>query len=161
MSTKYHWPTIKAEYVEGVVNDEGNRAWVSLEELAKKYGMAPPSMRRKSAQESWLQERYAFVTKVEQARLEKKTDKLAGVAAQFDIKCLKVADVGVSHVARHFQLAAEAKRPIPAGELAQLMLALKTAQQSGRLALGESTEKTDNTNPIINLSLTKIDVQGN
>ncbi len=161
MKRKYDWPAIKAEYVEGIVNDEGNRDWVSLEDLAKKYGMAPPSMRRKSSQEKWLQERYAFVTKVERARLEKKTDKLAGEAAQFDIKCLKVADAGISHITRHFQLAAEAKKPLPAGELAQLSAAHKNFQQVGRLALGESTEKTDNTTPIINLNLTKVDVQGN
>ena len=158
---KHHWPTLKAEYVEGIVNDEGNRAFVSLEDISRKYGIAGPYLRRVSAKEGWLQERHLFVTKVEQARIEKKSDKLAGKGAEFDIKCLRVAEVGVSHVARHFQLAAEAKIPVPAGELAQLTQALKNAQQVGRLALGESTEKTDNTTPIINLNLTRVDVQGN
>jgi hypothetical protein len=155
---KYHWPTIKAEYVEGVVDGEGNRAWVSLEELAKKYGMAPPSMRRKSSQEGWLQERYAFVTKVEQARLEKKTDKLAGESAQFDIKCLKVAQAGISHIAHHMKEAAEKKKALTLAESNLAAQALKSFQQVGRLALGESTEKTDNSAPIINLNLTKVDV---
>ena len=140
---KHDWPAIKAEYVEGIVDADGNRSFPFMEDLAKKYGVAGPSVRRKSAKDGWLHERYAFVTKVEQARKEKKSDKLATKGAEFDIKCLKVAEVGVSHVARHFQLAAEAKKPVPAGELAQLTQALKNAQQIGRLALGDSTEKID------------------
>lgn len=140
---KHHWPTLKAEYIEGITDEEGNRAFVSLEDISQKYGVAGPYLRRVAAKENWLQERHLFVTKVEQARKEKKSATLAGKGAEFDSKCLKVAEVGVSHVARHFQLAAEAKKPVPAGELAQLTQALKNAQQIGRLALGDSTEKID------------------
>jgi hypothetical protein len=140
---KYNWPAIKAEYVEGFVNADGNIAPPSLEAVAKKYGAHAVTVRKRATREGWLQERSSYATKVEQARIEQKSDKLAGEAAKFDIKCLKVAEAGISHIGRHLQLAAEAKTPLPAGELAQLSAAHKNFQQSGRLALGDSTEKID------------------
>jgi len=140
---RHDWPAIKAEYVEGGIDEKGNRAWPSMEDVAQKYGVRGPSVRREAAKGGWLQQRASFVTKVEQARKEQKSDELAGKAAEFDIKCLKVAEAGLSHVARHYQLAAEAKKPLPAGELAQLSAAQKNYQQIGRLALGDSTEKVD------------------
>ena len=161
INRKYHWPTIKAEYVEGVVDEDGNRAWLSLEETAVKFGCSVTYIRKRSSKEGWLSERHIFVQKVAQAINEKKSDKLAGKSADFDIKCLKVADAGVTHIAHHFKVAAEAKKPLSLTEANLAAQALKSFQQVGRLALGESTEKTDNTTPIINLNLTKVDVQGN
>lgn len=156
---KHHWPTLKLGYVEGIVDEEGNRSFMSLEDTAKKYGIAAAYLRRVSAKEGWLQERHILVTKVEQARIEKKSDKLSGEGAKFDIKCLKVAEVGISHIARHFQLASEAKTPLPSGELAQLSAAHKNFQQIGRLALGDSTEKVDAPRTQIN-NLVAVDYSG-
>ncbi len=158
MPRKYHWPTIKAEYVEGIVNDDGNRSWLSLEETALKFGCSVTYIRKKSTKGGWLAERHIFVDKVAQAIKEKKSDRLAGKAANFDIKCLKVANAGISHIAHHFKVAADAGKPLSLTESNLAAQALKNFQAVGRLALGESTEKTDNMNPIINLSLTKIDV---
>ena len=140
---KHDWFSIKTEYVEGIVNDEGNRAFLSLEETAKKHGCPFGYLRQKCAKDGWIHERNIFLQKIEQARKDKKSDKLAGKSADFDLKCLKVAEVGISHVARHFQLAAEEKKPVTAGKLAALAAAHKNFQQIGRLALGDSTEKID------------------
>lgn len=138
---KHHWPTLKAEYVEGIVDEEsGQRRFISLEDVSQKYGIAAPYLRRVASKEGWLQERHSFVTKVEQARKEKKSDKLAGKSAELDLKFLKISEAGSSHVARHFQLAAEAKAPLSLAELNQAAQALKTFQQVSRLALGENTE---------------------
>lgn len=139
----HHWPDIKAEYVEGIVDQKGNRAFLSMQEIGIKYGIPPASIRRKAARDSWLLERNAFVTKWEQARQEKRSEALAGQAAEFDIKCLKVANALISHIAKDLQDAAQGKVALSPAEKSNLSQALKNAQQTGRLALGESTEKQD------------------
>jgi hypothetical protein len=143
MAKKYEWPTIKAEYVEGVINADGNRSWLSLEETAVKFGCSITYIRKRSSREGWLSERHLFVQKVEQARKEKKSDKLAGKSADFDLKCLKIAEAGMSHIAHHLSEAAKKSTALSLTESNLASSALKNFQQVGRLALGDSTEKID------------------
>ena len=39
---KHDWATIKAEYVEGIVDADGNRSFPFMEDFAKKSGVAGP-----------------------------------------------------------------------------------------------------------------------
>lgn len=140
---RHDWLVIKAEYVEGIVDEKGNRYLPSLEELAVKYGVHAVSVRKHAGAEGWLQRRNAFATKVEEARSAKKSASLAGEAANFDIDSLKLARGLYLICSQDIKRAAEGKMPLSPAEKAALSQAIKNAQQIGRLALGDSTEKVD------------------
>lgn len=158
---KNDWPAIKSEFVEGSKDSEGHRIFLSGPDIATKYRMHYGTLRNRIARDKWLQERDLYITKVEKARQEKKVDVLAGKSAEFDSKCLKVAEAGISHIASHMQKVGKDKKLIPLSltEANQLSQALKNFQQIGRLALGDSTEKVDGPRTQIN-NLVAVDMSG-
>lgn len=144
MSPKGHdWIAIKRDYVEGIVDEEGNRIFPATLDIAQKYGLNYGTFRNRITRQKWLQERELFTAKIDEARREKRIDVLASKAAEFDSTCLKVAEAGISHIGQHLKAAAEAKKPLSLSASVQLSQALKNYQHIGRLALGESTEKQD------------------
>ena len=147
MPKRYDWSKVKAEYVEGTRDDQGNIVWPTLEQLAQRYSLSFSTVQKRAARERWAEERKIFGRKVEEARREKKSEALASEAAQFDAEVLRIARAAITQVTAHLALAAKVYRetgePMDAAELDRLSRALERLQRAGRLALGEATHSME------------------
>lgn len=140
--TKHDWETIRREYVEGWQNGEG-RHLPSLEELGKKYGIHPGNIRRKAAEDGWVDARNTFDAKVVRAREKKASELLAHYAVTFDRRVLTVAERLVELIARSlapYEIP-EIGPPRPPPDsliLRRLAGALKNAHEVAQRALGQT-----------------------
>ena len=136
---------LKSHYVEGVVVD-GFRTWPSYQNLADDHNVSAEWLRKKAAAEGWAEHRREFIAKTEQLTRSKKTEVLAEVGARFDTEILRLAEQGISLIARG--LDAAQSRVEANGELApadprmlsQLGLALRQFQAAGRVAMGQPAD---------------------
>lgn len=133
--TKYSWVDIKADYVEGAINEEGNFIYPTFDDLVEKHGCSYSSLSKKAANERWMQERKIFETKMQERRQEMKAEAIASESASFDSKCLTAADEILAVVKER------AKQPdLRSSEYDVLSRAIVNLQKVGKLALGEVTE---------------------
>ena len=120
---KINWLKIKQAYTEGTE--------ITLETLADKYRVSFGTLRNRSAKENWIEQRKLFQAKVQNLRIEKKSEIMASESVQFDSDCLKIARAALSKIVQ------ELKGDMPADKT---MAALEKAQKIGRLAFGEQLE---------------------
>lgn len=92
---RYDWVQVKQVYVEGSVDDKGNRSWKSLGEVADLFEIPHNRCREASARENWVEQRAAFQAHMEKVRQEKRAADLAKEAVDLDAKALAVAKMGV------------------------------------------------------------------
>ena len=151
------WVTVKGEYIEGIIDEDGNRLFPTSDILAERHQMSRGTLLNRLCREKWLKERDKFVKEVEATRKEQKIQTLVGESAVFNAKTLKIADKGLTLIAKKFKESFTNNSPLSTSDHANLSSALKNYQQVGRLALGETTEsslvKGDAARPTINLYL--------
>ena len=146
----HDWDLVKREYVEGVIDKDGNLVYPTLAELGKKHKISPDTMRKRSTADNWTNERNIFRTRLAQKHQENRLELLAGKASEFDAGIFRAAEIGLAHIKMHFVKANEAmakapegqKNPLSTSALNTLSKALERFQRVGRLALGEPTEIT-------------------
>ena len=95
---RYPWPDVKQVYVEGTVDDKGNRDYPSLEKVADLFDIPPVRVREKSASEGWRDQRAAFQAHLEKVRQQKRAADMATEATDVDTKALNLAKMGFSLV---------------------------------------------------------------
>ena len=145
MARKIDWIKIKSDYTQGVDRD-GKVSFPTLEELSVLHNVSQSTLRKRSAAEDWTTSKNMFKSHLEQKRREKRTEVLAGKAAEFDADIFKVVSVGVRHIQGHFLaveqrfIDSQGREPMGVNMLNQLAMALDRLQKVGRLALGEPTE---------------------
>lgn len=132
---RYDWERIRAIYVEGTVNDKGERSYPTLNQVAEMEGIMPSRVRTAAARGEWKMARAAFQSHVEKVRQQKRAHDLAKEAVHADEQALKVSKLGVQLVQMRI------------GEIAQD--AAKRAQAKKRYddlkAAGGSPEDLDDT----------------
>ncbi len=89
------WGPLKERYVEGVVDDKGERTWPKLVEVAEFFGVNPTRVREKSAQEGWVEARASFQAHMEKVRQNKRAADLAKEATELDGRALTGAKMGI------------------------------------------------------------------
>ncbi|MCB2186266.1 MAG: hypothetical protein KQJ78_07605 [Deltaproteobacteria bacterium] len=142
---------LRTAYVEGIVDGDGNRRWPTYQEVAELFNFPASLLRAFGAREKWTDAKGKFRADLEQAAREKTINRLSNEAAELDSAALKCAKAGIAECARH--LAAMGKRrkleedaTYPERDLEALGRALAGFHKTGRLALGEPTESTENRN---------------
>lgn len=141
------WPIIKRSYVEGTPGEAGV-TWPTLNDVAAAHGVSDKLVRERAAAEGWRAERDLFQAKLEQVTREKRTTVLAARAADFDSRTLNVAEAIVQQVAVHLKKSADAKTPLKLDDLRKMGGTVRNAQFVGRLAMGDVTEYTKNTDTV-------------
>lgn len=131
MASKYDWAKIEKEYVEGIVNEEGNVIYPSMPDLAKKYSCALSTVGRRASLGQWSVKRERFANKVGKERQGKKTETLSDEAAKFDLSCFNISQGGVEKVKG---LLEGCTKP---GDFAALTKALKDLQAVAKTAIGD------------------------
>lgn len=135
----YDWVLIKSEFVEGITKD-GEHYQPTLQELSDKYGPSMSTIKKRSANDNWVQEKNLYRTKVEQKVQEKKAIHLAGESASFGSDALTTVKKLINRINT------ELNNPeIGPHELQKLSSSLKDGVQSGNLILGEPTDKIEQT----------------
>ena len=121
---KTDWVKLKQLYTEGPE--------ITLQELAEKHKVKPQTLRLRAAREGWTEQRKLFQAKVQNLRLEKKSEIMASESAQFDSDSLKLARALFGLIAEDIK----SRKPVK-----DIATALVNAQKVGKLAFGEVTDQ--------------------
>lgn len=92
---RYDWPSLKMVYVEGVVDDDGNRTWKSLSEVAELFEVPAVRVRERSARDHWVEERQNFQDQLERQRQEMRSKELAQNQLDIDKRAHQIAKAGM------------------------------------------------------------------
>lgn len=153
----HDWDLVKQQYVEGIMDGEGNILFPTLQTLSDMHNIPESTIRKRSAADDWATERNIFRQTLERKRREAKTDVLAGKSAEFDAQVFRLAEIGINHLKIHFinannrlaksEAAAKAEGeenpelfPMALSAMENLSRSLERLQRIGRLALGEATD---------------------
>lgn len=148
----YDWVLIKSEFVEGITKD-GEHYQPTLQELSDKYGPSMSTIKKRSANDNWVQEKNLYRTKVAQKVQEKKAVHLAGESASFGSNALTTVKKAINIISTKFD-----DPTLTPHEINKLSSSLKDTIQSGNLILGEPTEhqeQSGSTNNNINFNQSK------
>lgn len=143
--SKYNWQEIKECYTQA----PSEAARPTLEELAARYGCSPSHLREKAAKENWKVEAERFLQGVAGKRQHIAATSLAGALAEFDAKCLQLAQTGLDLIAARFSRAEDisdrynrgddeaAQQMISPKQVGELAQALERFQKIGKSCMGE------------------------
>ena len=163
------WETIQNDFVQGIVKD-GNLIYPSLTELSKIHKVTKSTMSVRAKKEQWENKREIFQnkiakkhnqiirTKIEQSEHEtNKTNALSTQWAEFDLKCLEIANYALDlcksdleelqkYKDNYDDLPNEIKmriRKYTPLELKLLAEAIEKYQKIGKNAVGETLANND------------------
>lgn len=168
---KYDWEAVKAAFVEGFKdpNNPDERLFVNLKDLSERMDVPIQSIRERSADERWYDQRQVYQMKLVKTRQAKRIAELSKESVDFDAKSLNVAKLGIavitarmSEIARDVQdqsrkreetlkLAAagfiidpkDLDTVVDARELDTISRAAIQFQQLGQKAMGTDIQKID------------------
>jgi hypothetical protein len=152
MTLARDWTRIKADYVEGVPNDD-DTAWLSLDAVADRHGIARSTVHQRAAHDGWSGERAAFQHRVEAQRQAARATEMARVGGDLDIDALTLARDGLTLCAGQIIEMAEGRVPIDSRELVRLAKASAEWYGLGLRAVGATPMITvDVTDDVFELS---------
>ena len=131
----YDWILIKSEFVAGIVCPDGEVHCPTLQELSDRYGVSMSTLKKKSANEKWVQERNLYRTKIEQKVQEKKVLHIASESAGFSSLALDTATKAINVIKSKLD-----NNDLTSQDIQKLSDSLLKNLQSGNLAMGEPTE---------------------
>ena len=139
---------IKTEFIEGYIDDNGQRVFASIESLAKRHNISRATIYRYSnpKQEDWQKLKNHFQTSLEKEIEENRLRELSENAKTLDKNSLNIAQALLQRVGRRLAKSIEEERNDPkyqgmsATELRDLSNVAANAQKIGKLALGEAQE---------------------
>ena len=140
--------SIKEEFIEGYINDEGVRIYPSIEALAKRHDVSRATIYRHSnpQKEDWQRLKNRFQTEIDKQAEENRLKDLVENAKTLDKNSLSIAQALLQRVGVKLAKAMEDERNNPeyggisASELRELSHVASNAQKIGKLALGEAQE---------------------
>ena len=138
------------EFIEGYVNDGGERVFPSYTDLAKRHGLHHNTIYGWSKKEDWQTQKNEFDKRYTEEKREARIRGMIEASEQFDERCLQSANAVISRVMRRLQTArateqakladGEVVELIKSSELQAMSATLMNAQRVGKLALGEAQE---------------------
>ncbi len=83
---------IKAAYVMGTCNEQGQRSFPTLNQLAEEYGLSLSTLAHKAAAEQWARQRADMQERIMQDVFRRYESELAALIASIDRRAVMVAD---------------------------------------------------------------------
>jgi hypothetical protein len=172
---KYDRDAARVLYIEGTPKDpsdpDGEREFLSLNEVAESQGIPTVRVREWSGAEAWVEQRRAYQARLEQVRQRRRATKLAKDAVDFDERAITAARLGATivqtrlgEIARDMREQAERraaaerlrangvsvnpadfKTVIDSRELGVLATAMKEWHSIGQRAFGTDVQKVEHT----------------
>lgn len=134
---RYDWPSVKMVFVEGTVDDDGERTYPNLREVADLFDVPYVRVREHSAKEAWLDERAAFQANIERVRQERRAKSLAQDAIDMDKRALTMAKTAMQLVGARL---AEIGQAVAAQQRAEAEQGADAARSRGALPLIDARE---------------------
>lgn len=140
--------SVKTEFIEGYIDDNGVRVYPSIEALAKRHDVSRATIYRHSnpQKEDWQKLKNNFQTKMDREIEDNRLRDLVENAKTLDKNSLNIAQALLQRVGRKIAKSIEDERENPqyggisAAELRELSQVAANAQKIGKLALGEAQE---------------------
>lgn len=98
LKRRYDWDTVRAAYVEGVKDEDGQHRWPSLNEVADLFEVPANRCREHASKEQWTEQRAAYQSHLEKVRQERRAQELAQEASELDSRALNSAKAGLGLV---------------------------------------------------------------
>jgi len=135
---------IKTEFVQGVELKSGEIKQYSIEDLIKKYNIAPATMYRASQSEGWKLAREQYNQELQDKINAERQKKIAKNSVKFDDRLLEKANDLINQVTYYLSLNEDAMnngaKPFAPNQFLALTNALLSAQKLGKISMGEITE---------------------
>ena len=140
--------TIKQEFIEGYIDEEGVRRFPSVDALVKRHNVARATLFSHSSKENWQKNKNEFLTKLERQTQNVRLKELVDQGKKLDTNSLQLAQSLMVKVSRQLVIdenrfndpAEPDYRGISAIVLERLSIVIGNAQKIGKLALGEAQE---------------------
>ena len=127
---------IKTEFVEGVLNENNERVYPTIEGLSKTYDIARATIYRHSQKEEWQIAKNRFQTKLEQKISDARIKDMVAENRRLDNNSLQIAQALLGTIAQN-EPEYDGLKP---HELREMSTVAMNAQRIGKLALGEAQE---------------------
>jgi len=137
---------IKTEFIEGLVDNNNQRNYPSIDELSKSHNVAIATLYRHSKKEDWQKAKNQFQSKLEEKLKERRMKDFVKASERLDETCLQVSQGLINTVGRKLQNQMERQNQNPTYEglsnsdLREMSNTVLNAQRIGKLALGEAQE---------------------
>ena len=135
---------LRTEFVQGIELKSGERKHFSIEDLIKKYNVAPATLYRASQSEGWKALREQYNIELQEELNKQRAKKQAKESIKFDDKLLIKANDLIDQVTFYLNINEDAMnmggKPLPPTQFLSLCNALLTAQKLGKISMGEITE---------------------
>ena len=135
---------LRTEFVQGVELKSGKRKHFSIEDLIKKYKVAPGTLYRASQSEGWKALREQYNLELQEKINEERQKKIAKESVKFDDRLLEKANDVINQVSYYLNINEDAMnngaKPFAPNQFLALTNSLLLAQKLGKISMGEVTE---------------------
>lgn len=137
---------IKAEFVEGVLNENNVRNYPTIEALSKTHDIPRATIYRHSQKEDWQIAKNRFQTKLEQRISDARMKDMVAESRRLDTNSLQIAQALLGTIAQKMTKARDREQNdidydgLKPHELREMSTVAMNAQRIGKLALGEAQE---------------------
>ena len=148
---------IRDEFVHGTSNEEGVRAFPSIDQLYQRHDVARPTLYRAAKREDWQKQKNQYQSELQTKQDHERLEAMLKSGKRLDDNALAIAQAMLTKIGRRLQQAMALEQSDPDSELISpvelkdLSVVAANAQKIGKLALGEATDiskvSADVTNP--------------
>jgi len=135
---------LRTEFVQGFESETGERQHFSVEDLIKKYNVAPATLYRAAQSEGWKALREQYNIELQEKINEERQKQIAKNSVQFDDRLLDKANELIEQISYYLKLNQEAMKqgakPFPPSQFLAITNAALAAQKLGKISMGEITE---------------------
>lgn len=128
-----YYEQIKASYVQGIIDNNNNRKYPTITELARKYKLNTATLNAYAVKRNWKILRSRFQLKLETETQNKRIQILSDESVKFDRKCFDISNNIIEELEGRLATCTDIF------VLESICRSLERAQKVGRLASGEST----------------------
>lgn len=135
---------LRTEFVQGIELETGERQHFSIEDLIKKYNVAPATLYRASQAESWKALREQFNIELQEKINAERQKMIAKESVRFDDKFMTKANEVIDQISYYLLMNEDAindrTNPLPPTQILALTNSLLAAQKLAKISMGEITE---------------------
>ena len=137
---------IKDEFIHGILDEQGQRQFPTIDGLVKAHNVARATLFRHANKENWQQQKNKVQTEIEQKLSAERLTRMIEDGNRLDDTALVIAQGMLQKVGRRLQrgFADEQQNPETGGlatdEVRDLSQVALNAQKIGKLALGQAQE---------------------
>jgi len=135
---------LRTEFVQGIELETGERQHYSIEDLIKKYNVAPATLYRASQSESWKALREQYNQELQEKINSERQKLIARESVRFDDKFMTKANEVIDQITYYLEINQEAMNdktnPLPPTQILALTNSLLACQKLAKISMGEITE---------------------